>query len=128
MKNLVQGPYSTVQYTEPNVAAISAGDVVVLGGTDAKKVRVGVAVTDIAQAGTGPVAISGCFRLPKVSAAVIKQGDSVNWDSSEGKVDDNAHTTGAGDVAQFGMAAEAGANLQTEINVWIDEPGTYDAA
>jgi len=117
---------STVDYVAGS--AISSGDVVVLGGTDAKKVRVGVALADIASGSTGAVAITGCWKFTKVSAAVIKQGDSVNWDSSVSSVDDNAHTTAAGDVAEFGMADAAGANGETTINVWIDQPGTYDAA
>ena len=122
------GEIRSVTYSNSG-SAISAGDVVVLGATDAKKVRVGIALDDIAAtSGTGQVAISGCWTFPKVSAAVIAQGDSVNWDSSAGAVDDNAHTTAAGDVAQFGMADAAGAATTTTINVWIEEPGTYDAA
>jgi predicted RecA/RadA family phage recombinase len=122
------GEIRTVTYSNSG-SAISAGDVVVLASTDAKKCRIGIALDDIAAtSGTGQVAISGCWTLPKVSAAVIAQGESVNWDSSEGAVDDNAHTTAAGDVKEFGMADAAGAATTTSINVWIDEPGTFDAA
>lgn len=73
-------------------------------------------------------ATSGVFEFPKVSAGVIKAGEAVNWDSSESEVDDNAHTTGAGDVGQFGRAMEDAGNAVLVIDVDISEPGTYDAA
>jgi predicted RecA/RadA family phage recombinase len=126
--NYVKGTIRSVTYSNSG-SAISSGDVVVLGGADGKKCRVGIAMEDIAAtSGTGQVAVTGCWSFAKVSAAVITQGQSVNWDSSEEAVDDNAHTTAAGDVAQFGMADANGAATTTSINVWIDEPGTYDAA
>lgn len=109
-------------------AAISSGDVVVLASTDAKKCRVGVALVDIASGATGAVAVTGVWRFAKVSAAVIAQGESVNWDSSEEEVDDNAHTSAAGDVVEFGMAVEAAGDAVTSIDIDISEPGTYDAA
>ena len=121
----VKGEINTVDYTAGS--AITSGDVLVLGSTDAKKVRVGVALTDIANGAVGAVAITGCFALAKVSAAVIAQGDSVNWDSSVSSVEDNAHTTAAGDVAEFGMADLAYGSGTTTANIWINEPGTYDA-
>ena len=124
--NHVKGEINTVDYTAG--ATISSGDVVVLGATDAKKVRVGVALDDIANGSIGAVAITGCFKLAKVSAGVIAQGDSVNWDSSASAVDDNAHTTAAGDVSEFGMADTAAAATVLFCDVWINEPGTYDAA
>ena len=129
MKNQVKGgdPHS-VMWTNGTGSAVSAGDFVVLGGVDAKKVGGGVAMVDIANTASGAVAISGCFRLPKVATAVIAQGDSVNWDSSESAIEDNAHTTAAGDVAQFGMADAAAGNGATTVDVWLGEPGTYDAA
>lgn len=122
------GEIRSVTYTNSG-SAISAGDVVVLASTDGKKCRVGVALDDIAAStGTGQVAVSGCWTFAKVSAAVIAQGESVNWDSSAEAVDDCSHTTAAGDVASFGMADAAAAATTTTVNVWIDEPGTYDAA
>jgi len=122
------GTIRSVTYSNGTGSAISSGDVVVLASTDAKKCRVGVAMADIADGSSGQVAISGCFAFAKVSAAVIAQGESVNWDASADAVDDNAATSAAGDVVEFGMADEAAGNGATTINVWIDEPGTYDAA
>lgn len=126
--NYVKGPIHSVTYSNSG-SAISSGDVVVLGGADAKKCRVGIAMDDIAAtSGTGQVAVTGCWSFPKVSAAVITQGQSVNWDASAGEVDNNAATSAAGDVVQFGMADADGAATTASINIWIDEPGTYDAA
>lgn len=125
--NFVKGSVHTTQYTNAGTA-LSAGDPVVLASTDAKKCRVGIALVDIDNGDAGAVAITGCWTFPKVSAAVIAQGESVNWDASAGEVDDNAATSAAGDVKEFGMADADGAATTTSINVWIDEPGTYDAA
>ena len=129
MVDYVKGDLDTVEYT-PSGADVSAGDVVVLGGVDAKKCSVGVAMKDIADGVTaeGAVAVKGVFAFAKVSGAVILAGQSVNWDSSASAVDDNAHTTGAGDVGQFGKAMEDAGNGITTIMVDISEPGTYDAA
>jgi predicted RecA/RadA family phage recombinase len=87
-----------------------------------------VALQNIADTETGLVAISGVFEFPKVSGAVIKAGESVNWDASEDAIEDNAEATGAGDVAQFGTAMTDGAATTTVLDVDISEPGTYDVA
>jgi len=100
------GDMRTVQHTAGS--AISADDVVVLGGVDGKKVSVGVAMEDIANGAVGAVAVSGVFEFAKVSAAVI--------------------TAGAGDVGEFGKAMESKGNGDTTVLVEISEPGTYDAA
>ena len=121
-----RGEIRTALYTAG--ADIAVDEIVVLGVIDAKKCKVGVAREAIANGETGVVAVSGVFEFPKVSAAVIKAGESVNWDSSAGAVDDNAHTTAAGDVAQFGAAMADGAATTTVIDIDISEPGTYDAA
>ncbi len=123
------GELRTVEYTASG-ADIDEDQIVVLGGVDAKKCSVGVAMKGVADGSTveGAIAVSGVFQFPKVSAAVITAGQSVNWDSSAGAVDDNAHTTAAGDVGEFGKAMADGANGETTILVEISEPGTYDAA
>jgi predicted RecA/RadA family phage recombinase len=121
-----RGEIRTAKYTAG--ADIAVDQIVILGVVDAKKCRVGVAREAIANGATGIVAVSGVFEFPKVSGAVIKAGEAVNWDTSEGGVDDNAHTTAAGDVAQFGCAmVDAGSGV-TVLDVDIAEPGTYDAA
>jgi len=125
-----RGEIRTAMYTAG--ADIAVNQVVILGVVDAKKCRVGVARQAITSGDAGVVAISGVFEFPKVSAGVIKAGESVNWDSSadssSGEVDDNAHTTAAGDVGQFGCAMADAGNGVTVVDVDISEPGTYDAA
>jgi len=121
-----RGEMRTVTYLA--TADVAANEIVVCGVVDAKKCHVGVARVAIADTETGVVAVSGVFEFPKVSAAVIKAGEAVNWDSSAGGVEDNAHTTGAGDVAEFGIAMADAGNGTTVVDIDIAEPGSYDAA
>lgn len=97
-------------------SAISAGAVVIVGE------QIGVALVDIAAtSGTGSVALGGVFDLPKVDAAVITQGQSVIWDSSAGKFDDNAAIPAAGDVSKCAVAMESkGATTSETIKVKIN--------
>ena len=83
-----RGEVRTAVYTAG--ADIAVDEIVVLGVVDGKKCRVGVAREAIANGETGIVAISGVFEFPKVSGAVIKAGESLEWDASEEAVDDNA--------------------------------------
>ena len=106
---------NVVQYTSSG--GNSAGDVVVLGA--AGNVTVGVVLNDIAAGSTGSVAIAGGYTLPKVSGAVIAQGESVNLDVSAGAVDDNAATAAPGDVSDFGIALEAAGNGATSVIVLL---------
>jgi len=123
----IKGDVHTTPYTA--AGNIASGAVLVLGETNGKKARIGVALTAIPTGSTGSVAITGCFRFPKVSAAVIKHGESVGWDNSEGEVDDNAFEgSAANDVEEFGMADSDAGDGVTTIDVWIDHPGTLDNA
>lgn len=65
--------------------------------------------------------IRGVYILPKVTAAVIAQGEQVLWDVSAGKVDDDQATPAAGDFL-CGMAFEAKGSSDTEIAVLINQP------
>lgn len=123
--NYVKGNVETTLYTPGS--AVSAGAVVRLASTTSKKGRIGVALSDIAASTPGAVAITGCFTLAKLSAAVIAQGESVSWDYSGLVVDDNAMTAASGDIVEFGMADAAAGAGTTTVNVWIDQPGTYTA-
>jgi predicted RecA/RadA family phage recombinase len=125
-----RGEVRTIMYTAG--ADIAVDEVVICGVINAKKCRVGVAREAISNGSTGIVAVSGVFEFPKVSTAVIKAGESVCWDASAasgaGAVEDNAHSTGAGDVGEFGAAMADAGNGTTTVDVDIAEPGTYDAA
>lgn len=100
-------------------ADITSGSPVVLGATAGGMVTVGIALTDIANGATGAVAIRGTFNMAKVSAAVITQGETVNWDTSESGVEDNAHTAATGDVEDFGIAMESAGNGVTTVAVQL---------
>lgn len=101
-------------------SAVSSGDVVVIGQI------LGVALVDIANGATGAVAIEGVYTVPKVSGAVIAQGESLSWDVSAVGFDDNAASPATGDVTGApAVAAEAAGNGVTSIAVkFTGIPGT----
>jgi predicted RecA/RadA family phage recombinase len=101
-------------------AAISSGDVVKIGQS------LGVALADIANGATGPVAMRGVFTVPKVTAAVIAAGERLVWDVSAGKFDDNLAAPATGDVSgEAAVAYEAGTSSMTTLKVmFTGVPGT----
>jgi predicted RecA/RadA family phage recombinase len=111
-----------IQYTAS--ADIPAGKVVKIGNL------LGVALVAIPNGGTGSVALEGVFLAPKVSGAVIAQGESLVWDvsagSGAGAFDDNAATPAAGDVSGAAAVAwEAAGNGTTTLLVkFTGVPGT----
>lgn len=107
-----------IQYTAG--ADISAGAVVKIGNV------LGIALTDIANGATGSVALEGVFSAPKVSAAVIAQGESLTWDVSAGAFDDNAAVAATGDVTGAAAFAFAGAaaTTTTVLVKFTGVPGT----
>lgn len=107
-----------IQHTA--AAAISAGDVVVMGNT------LGVALVDLAIGETGSVQIVGVFSVPKVSAAVIAQGESLTYDVSVSAFDDNQAIPATGDVTgAAAVAAEAAGSGETTMKVrFTGVPGT----
>lgn len=113
-------PGRVLDYVNGGGAPIISGSVVVAGQT------LGVALVDIAVGATGSVAIDGVHRLPKVTGAVIKQGESLVWGVSAGKFDDNAATPAAGDISgAAALAFEDAGNGATELLVRLTGvPGT----
>jgi predicted RecA/RadA family phage recombinase len=111
-----------------------AGDVVIITATadlaSGKVVRIGnllgVTLEAIANGDTGPAKLTGVFEVPKVSAAVIAQGESLTWDASAAAFDDNAATPATGDVTgAAAVAFEAAGNGVTTIAVrFTGTPGT----
>lgn len=103
-------------------AAVVVDQVVTCGTNGA--VSIGVAkVAAAAASETISVDIGGCYTFPKVSTAVIVAGETVDWDSSEGKVEDNQSTLASGDVGDFGVALENAGNGTTTVKVAL-KPGT----
>lgn len=101
----------------------SAGSVIKMGNV------LGVALVTIADGATGAVQVGGVFTVPKVSGAVIAQGESLTWDVSAGAFDDNAATPASGDVTgAAAFAAEAAGNGVTSFDVmFTGAPGTVTA-
>lgn len=119
--NYIQ-PGDVIQYTA--AADITSGQVVKMGNI------LGVALVDIPNGATGSVAVRGVFRVPKVSGAVIKAGESLTWDvsaaSGAGSFDDNAATPATGDVTGAAAVAfeDAGNGDTTLAVMFTGVPGT----
>lgn len=110
---------------EGETLTITAGANLVSG----QVVRVGnilaVALTDIANGAQGEVGF-GVFTVPKVSGAVIANGESLLWDASAAAFDDNLATPATGDVGgPPAVAHEAAGNGVTSLKVlFTGVPGT----
>lgn len=116
MKNYIQ-PGELVDWTNDTGADVMAGQAVPLNSI------VGVAAADIADTEAGVLRIQGVVELPKVDAAVIGFGETVDFDASAGEVDHNQAASAAGDVADFGTAIESkGATSGETIRVLLN-PG-----
>ena len=124
MANNFQQYGSVVQWTNGTGSAVISGQVVRVGNV------LGVCLMAIASAAVGPVALRGVFTVPKVSGAVIAQGESLVWDvsanSGAGEFDDNAATPATGDVSgPPAVAFEAAGNGVTTLAVcFTGVPGT----
>ncbi len=118
--NFVQ-PGEVIDYTAD--ADKTSGQVVAIGNI------LGVCLTAIANGATGPVQITGVFTVPKVSGAVIAQGESLTWDASAAAFDDNLATPASGDITVgAAVAFEAAGNGVTSIKVkFTGVPGTKTA-
>jgi predicted RecA/RadA family phage recombinase len=107
----------TINYVNSSGSAILSGAVVIVGNL------IGIALVDIANGESGVVALDGVFTVPKVSAAVIGQGESVIFDLSALAFDDNAATPATGDVSGCCIAVDgAGAGVLTldiKLNVGV---------
>ena len=107
----------TINYANGSGSAILSGAVVVVGNL------IGVALVDIADTESGAVALNGVFTVPKVSAAVIGQGESVIFDSSASAFDDNAATPATGDVSGCCIAVDGAGSgaltLDIKLNVGV---------
>lgn len=101
-------------------SAVVSGQVVRVGNLLA------VACGDIGAGETGELATEGVFTVPKVSGAVIAQGETLTWDASAAAFDDNAATPATGDVTgAAAVATEAAGNGVTTLAVFFTGvPGT----
>jgi predicted RecA/RadA family phage recombinase len=73
-------------------ATLTSGQVVAVGQL------IGIASKDAAIGEEVELAMDGVYEVPKVSGAVIAQGESLTWDASAAAFDDNLATPAAGDI------------------------------
>lgn len=114
MKNKIKDG-KTINYTAS--ADIESGDLVVVG------VRVGVAVTDIANGESGVLEMEGVFELPKATGA-ISQGALVYWDADGtpvgGASGDGCLTTTSSANTLAGYVVEAAGETAATVKVKIN--------
>lgn len=118
-----QGRGEAITWTNETGADVPAGAVVKLGNTLA------VALVDIADGASGPVAVEGVFSgVNKVSAAVFAKGEKLIFDvsanSGAGAFDDSSATPATGDVTGGAIAWVAGANLETTCTIKLTPGNT----
>ena len=86
-----------------------------------------IALTDGVTGVEMEFAVDEVYRIPKLDAAVIAQGDPVDFDSSagaNGEIDDNAMTPASGDLSNCGIAWEGkGATTGETILVKLNAAG-----
>lgn len=108
-------------------ANITSGSVVKVGNV------LGVALKDVANGAVGQIGFGVFSGIPKVSAAVIANGETLTWDVSAnggaGAFDDNLATPASGDVTgATAMAIGASGNGDTTMTVkFTGVPGTVTA-
>jgi predicted RecA/RadA family phage recombinase len=73
----------------------------------------------IANGASGEAAFAGVFTVPKVSAAVIADGEMVMWDASAAAFDDNLATPASGDVTNAASAVGAFGNTITSMQIQL---------
>ena len=107
MTNKFVQPGLVIDHTP--AGAITNGQVVVIGK------RIGVALTAIAAAATGPLQVDGVFTLAKLSTDVVAQGDLLYWDAGNSRI-----TTTASTHNLAGYAVAASANGVATVNVKLN--------
>lgn len=117
MKTYVQ-PGNVIPFTAPG--NLLAGAVVRIGQI------LGVVQDDVLNGKEGLAHIAGVFVVPKVTGAVFAKGESLLWDVSANKFDDNAASAQTGDVTGGSVVAFAdGADGETTAQVlFTGVPGT----
>lgn len=85
---LVSGDVDTVSYTRPE-AAVAAGDVVIVGTIAGVDVCGGPADEE------GALAVTGVWRLPKITEQAFAVGSTAYWNATEDPASGLADGTGA---------------------------------
>jgi predicted RecA/RadA family phage recombinase len=116
--NNYEQPGDVITFTA--AANLAAGVVVRIGAL------LGVTTSAVLNGAVGEAKVTGVFNVPKVSGAVIAQGERLVWDASAAAFDDSLATPATGDVSgEAAVAWEAAGNGVTEISVkFTGVPGT----
>lgn len=111
------------------VMTITAGSDIVSGQVVRVGNLLGIATAAIANGAVGELCLHGVHSVPKVSGAVIAQGETLTWDASAAAFDDNAATPASGDITgAAAVAFEAAGNGVTSLLVqFTGVPGTLTA-
>ncbi len=87
-------------------SAISSGQILLIG------LRIGVALTSIANGATGAAQVKGIFTIAKLSTDVVAQGALLYWDNTNSRLT----TTSAGNTLA-GYATKAAGNGVTTVEI-----------
>ena len=105
-----------------NIISITAAANITSGGGVLVGSIFGVATTDAVAGDEVEIGTVGVYELPKLSTAVIAQGDRVAWNSSTGKV-----VVPATGMYLIGVATEAAGNGTATVKVRLDGVATVAA-
>jgi len=106
MKNYV-GPGEHISFVAG--ADITSGSGVVIG------TLLGVATHDVKNGAPGTAAIEGVFTLPKLSTAVIAEGDRLIWDIDSSPPQFIKASAATGDLLGVAVAVAAAGNGTTTV-------------
>jgi len=96
---------------------LAVNSVIVIGS------RIAVVIAGILSGATGAVGVKGVFRLPKVVAADLSEGESIQFDVGAGMIASGGATAAAGDLVNCGVVVTPAANGVTTVEVDINVPG-----
>jgi len=111
--NTFKGEGIRIAWTNGTGAAVSSGDVVVIGD------MIGIAVADIANGSAGALEIQREHSLAALSTGVWSQGEELFWDATNERL-----TAFAGGNTPAGKAAADKANAATTATVWVNAGGS----
>jgi predicted RecA/RadA family phage recombinase len=102
-------------YQDGRVIDVTLTAAVASGGVVTKGRLVGVALMAGKPGNVVPCHVEGVFSLPKLSTAVIAEGDAVTWSVNPGHV--IVAGAAVGDIENFGYAVAAAGNPSAEVLV-----------
>jgi predicted RecA/RadA family phage recombinase len=108
-------------YQDGRVIDVTLTAAVASGGVVAQRRLFGVAVMAGTPGDVVPCHVEGVFSLPKLSTAVIAQGEAASWRVDPGHVIVGVPNTG--DIENFGYAVAAAGNPSDQVLVRLCPSG-----